>query len=88
MRTVAEARRKMPLKVNYDSDSNNDEVMFVVSTSNKLTPVGILRTDKPQALFIRMGKSGQVDVLKEYLPALEKLEGVTVEQFKERAKNA
>jgi len=78
----------MPLKVNYDSDSNNDEVIFAVSTSNNLTPVGILKTDKPQALFFRMGESGRVDVLKEYLPALEKLEGVTVEQFKERAKNA
>ena len=78
MQTVSEARQKMPLKVNYESNSANDEVMFVVSTTNKMTPVGILNKDKPQALFIKMGRDNQVDILKEYLPALEKLEGVTV----------
>ena len=88
MQTVSEARLKMPLKVNYEANSANDEVMFVVSTTNKMTPVGILNKDKPQALFIKMGRDNQVDILKEYLPALEKLEGVTVEEFKQRAKNA
>ena len=47
MKTVSEARQKMPLKVNYEANSSNDEVMFVVSTTNKLTPVGILKKDQP-----------------------------------------
>ena len=55
MATVSEARRKMPLKVNYASDKAEDEVLFVVSTSNKLTPIGILPRDEPQVLFVKMG---------------------------------
>ena len=88
MATVSEARKKMPLKVSYEEDKADNEVMFVVSTTNKLTPIGVLPRDKPQALFVKMGKGSQVDVIKEYLPALEKLEGSTVAEFKERAKNA
>ena len=48
----------------------------------------MLKKDKPQALFIKMGPNSQVDVLKEYLPAIEKIEGLSVEEFKEKAKNA
>jgi len=81
----------MPLIVNYSSDATSEaipEVMFVVSTTNKMPPIGILKTDQPQALLIRMGPSGHVDVLKQYLPALEKIEGLPVAEFLERAKNA
>ena len=46
----------MPLKVNYEADKADNEVMFVVSTTNKLTPIGILPKDQPQALFVKMGK--------------------------------
>ena len=91
LEAVSDARRKMPLKVNYSSDASTNaipEVMFVVSTTNKLTPIGVLKKDRPQALFVRMGRDSQVDVLKEYLPALERIEGLTVEEFKEKAKNA
>ena len=35
-----------------------------------------------------MGPNSQVDILKEYLPALERIEGLTIEEFKEKAKNA
>ena len=45
METVSEARRKMPLKVNYEADKADNEVMFVVSTTIKLTPIGILPKD-------------------------------------------
>jgi len=85
MATVSEAREKMPLKVNYGSASAADEVMFVVSTTNKLTPIGILPKDKPQVLFFRMK---EVDTIKEYLPGLERIEGLTVEEFNEKAKNS
>ena len=58
---VSEARKKMPLKVSYstgrdDSADAIPEVMFVVSTTNKLPPIGILKKDRPQALFVHMGK--------------------------------
>ena len=35
-----------------------------------------------------MGPDSQVDVLKEFLPAIERIEGLTVQEFKEKAKNA
>jgi len=35
-----------------------------------------------------MGKDSQVDCLKEYLPALEKIEGLSPAEFMEKAKNA
>ena len=94
LEAVSEARKKMPLVVNYSKDKDaastdtQPEVMFVVSTTNKLPPIGILKKDRPQALFVHMGKGSQVDVLKEYLPAIERIEGLTVEEFKEKAKNA
>ena len=58
---VSDARKKMPLKVSYstskeDSKDTLPEVMFVVSTTNKLPPIGILKKDRPQALFVHMGK--------------------------------
>ena len=75
LRSISEARKKMPLIVNYSTEkgSGNDtpEVMFVVSTTNKLPPIGMLKKDEPQALFIKMGPNSQVDILKEYLPKLE-----------------
>lgn len=91
LKAVSEARKKMPLIVNYSNEKGeNDipEVMFVVSTTNKLPPIGILKKDTPQALFIKMGPGSQVDILKEYLPALEKVEGLPLAEFKEKAKNA
>lgn len=91
MQAVSEARQKMPLIVDYSAERSADavpEVMFVVSTCNKLPPVGMLKKDKPQALFIQMGPGSQVDVLKEYLPALKRLEGLSVEEYKTKAKNA
>ena len=35
-----------------------------------------------------MGKESQVDLLKDYLPKLERIEGLPVAEFKEKAKNA
>ena len=81
----------MPLIVNYTTEKGqNDppEVMFVVSTTNKLPPIGMLKKDQPQAIFIKMGPKSQVDILKEYLPALEKVEGLPLAEFMEKAKNA
>jgi len=82
--SVSEARKKMPLIVNYSADKDQKappEVMFVVSTTNKITPIGILKKDKPQAIFIKMGPGSQVDVMKEFLPALERVEGLPVKDF-------
>jgi len=59
MRAVGEARCKMPLIPNYSADRDPNaapEVMFVVSTCNKLPPIGMLKKDKPQALFVKMGR--------------------------------
>ena len=58
---VSDARKKMPLKVSYSTEKDGGapaipEVMFVVSTTNKLPPIGILKKDHPQALFVHMGK--------------------------------
>lgn len=92
MTAVREAREKMPLIPSYSADKGGPEatpeVMFVVSTCNKLPPVGMLKKDKPQALFIKMGKDSQVDCIKEYLPAIEKIEGLSPAEFMEKAKNA
>ena len=35
-----------------------------------------------------MGPKSQVDILKEYLPALEKVEGLPLAEFMEKAKNS
>ena len=80
----------MPLIPSYSSDSKPaiPEVMFVVTTTNKMPPIGMLKKDKPMALFIKMGQQNMVNILKEYLPAVEKIEGLSVEEFKEKAKNA
>lgn len=92
MTAVREAREKMPLIPSYSADKGGPEatpeVMFVVSTCNKLPPVGMLKKDKPQAIFIKMGKDSQVDCIKEYLPAIEKIEGLSPAEFMEKAKNA
>ena len=93
LRSISEARKKMPLIVNYSTEKGGStdaipEVMFVVSTTNKLPPIGMLKKDEPQALFIKMGPGSQVDILKEYLPALERVEGLPLAQFLEKAKNA
>ena len=91
LRAISEARKKMPLIVNYSTEKGaNDapEVMFVVSTTNKLPPIGMLKKEQPQAIFIKMGPNSQVDILKEYLPALEKVEGLPLAEFMEKAKNA
>ena len=91
MRSVSEARKKMPLIVDYAKDrtaEDTPEVMFVVSKTNKLPPIGMLKKDQPMALFIKMGRASQVDILKEYLPAIKKIEGLPVEKFKEKAANA
>ena len=50
LKAISDARRKMPLIVNYDSKSQSEttpEVMFVVSTTNKLPPIGMLKQDQP-----------------------------------------
>ncbi len=73
MKAVSVARQKMPLIVDYSGERSPDavpEVMFVVSTCNKMPPVGMLKKDQPQALFIHMGAGSQVDLLSQYLPAL------------------
>ena len=48
---VSEARKKMPLVVNYSTTArtieDTPEVMFVVSTTNKLPPIGMLKKDQP-----------------------------------------
>ena len=35
-----------------------------------------------------MGPDGQVDILKEFLPALQRIEGLPLADFREKAKNA
>ena len=60
---VSEARKKMPLVVNYSTEKSSEgppEVMFVVSTTNKLPPIGELTKDEPQAIFIKMGRNSHV----------------------------
>ena len=51
MRTVSEARKKMPLIVDYSGAKQDPsappEVMFIVSTTNKMPPLGMLRKDAP-----------------------------------------
>ena len=91
LKALSEARKKMPLIVNYSGDKSGEEapeVMFVVSTTNKLPPIGLLKKDKPQAIFITMGRDSQVDIIKEYMPKIQKIEGLPLAEFKARAKNS
>ena len=47
-----------------------------------------MKGDKPEAVFLKLiGEDSVVNSLNEFLPNLEKLEGMKKEQFMEKAKN-
>ena len=47
-----------------------------------------MKGDKPEAVFLKLiGEDSVINSLNEFLPNLEKLEGMKKEQFMEKAKN-
>lgn len=51
-----------------------------------MLPITKLKEDKPQGLFLTTDDN-YVDLFKEYLPKLEKLEGTTKDEFMSKALN-
>lgn len=92
LRALIKARKDMPINLKPDESGQlqkqqrHSDVVFVLSTVKSLMPITKLHENKPQALFITPDDS-VINLLDTYLPNLEKIEGVSVEEFMKKAKN-
>jgi hypothetical protein len=65
------------------------DVLFVLSTLRNLPPVIKIHEDRPQALFITPeDETTIVDLYNQNLVNLERIEGMTKEECRQRALNA
>lgn len=88
LRALAKARRAKPinLKPKEDGKARDQDIIYVLSTTKSMYAVNIAE-NKPQALFLKPDEDF-VDLFQSYLPALERLEGLSKRDFIEKSLNA
>ena len=85
VKSVLEAREKQPLNFEKQEEgkaNHSPQIIFTVSTTKNLEPFLKIKGNQPQAILLKLnGKDSQIDCLKDYLPQIEKIEGVSKEEF-------
>ena len=92
LKTLVRARKQMPIHLRPDESGalpksqRDSDVLFVLSTVKNLMPVVKLHENGPQALLITP-EDNVVNLFQNQLVNLEKVEGLTQEQYLAKAAN-
>ncbi|CDW86371.1 UNKNOWN [Stylonychia lemnae] len=92
LRSLIKARKAMPINLKPDENGElqksqrHQDVIFVMSTTKSLMPITKIHSSQPQALFITPD-SEFVNLFNNYLPQLEKVEGMSPDEFLKKALN-
>ena len=93
LKALIKARRELPINLKPDAESGHlenkqrhSDVIFVLSTIKNLMPVVRLKEEKPQGVLITP-EDNFVDLFTTYLSKLEKVEGLSKEDFLQKAFN-
>ncbi len=92
VKAMVNARKQIPINLVPDErgelkkQQRHADVLLVLSTLRNLPPVAKLHEDKPQALFITPeDEHSVINLFNSYLTNLEKIEGLTKEEYASRA---
>lgn len=92
LRSLVAARRELPINLIPDESGmlpkqqRHADVLFVLSTVRNLMPVAKLHNEGPQVLFVTP-EDNVIDLFQNYLCNLNKIEGLTKEEYLRKAAN-
>lgn len=93
LKAMVQARKLKPINLvpdqqgDVNKEQREQDVIFVVSTEKNLMPTIRIKTGHPSAFFVRPDEQF-LDLFQNYLPHLDKIEGLSRRDFIEKCLNA